>query len=268
MEAYEELFEPVLIHNNAKGYDLEILERYEEPTWNNPVVRFVDSAGADIIPRKDRVWALGPLVQRSARALAAAERDVPTWLAILAEETSSAPTETLALSMHCFWDGEGKLGAFPGVLSTRAAFVGRAEVVELRYDPRRLPLVKLVEQAQALGCARAVHTGTQAQVDTLKAAGIEAQVLTRKPRRAPTSDQLRHLSASLLKYLPLTPLQAQRINARLAASKNASNLLSPRQLELFAELRRSGEPKKLVRPSSIDELAAYERELRQALMAE
>lgn len=231
------------------------------------MVRFVDGAGADLIPRKAGVWALGPLVQRTASALAAAKREVPTWLAILAEETSSAPTETLALSMHCFWDGEGKLGAFPGVLSTRAAFVGGAEVVELRYDPRQLPLVKLVEQAQALGCARAVHTATQAQVETLKAAGIEAQVLARKPRRAPDSDQLRHLSATPLRYLPLTPLQAQRINACLAARKDASALLSPRQVQLLAELRKSGEPKKLVRPGAIDELAAYELKLRQALKA-
>ncbi|MFT7678666.1 MAG: hypothetical protein ACI8QC_002661, partial [Planctomycetota bacterium] len=85
------------------------------------MVRFVDSTGADIIPRKDRVWALGALVERTAKTLRAAKRDVPIWLATLAEETSSAPTETLALSMHCFWDGEGKLGAFPGILSTRAA---------------------------------------------------------------------------------------------------------------------------------------------------
>ncbi|MGK0219902.1 MAG: hypothetical protein ACI9HE_003408 [Planctomycetota bacterium] len=230
-------------------------------------MRFVDAKGADIIPRKDRVWALGALVERTTMTLLTAKREIPAWLAILTKETAETPTETLALSMHCFWDGEGKLGAFSGILSTRAAFVGGAEVVELRYDPRQLPLVKLVEQARALGCARAVHTGTQAQADTLKAAGIEAQVLARKPRRAPASDQLRHLSASLLKYLPLTPLQAQRVNAHLAAKKDASSLLSPRQLELFTQLRKSGEPKQLVRPGAIDELAAYEIELRRALQA-
>ena len=70
-----------------------------------------------------------------------------------------------------------------------------------------------------------------------------------------------------MKYLPLTPLQAQRINARLAASKDVSSLLSPRQAALLAQLRGSGEPKKLVRPGAIDELAAYELKLRQALEA-
>jgi hypothetical protein len=93
------LFEPVVIRNNVEGYERTILERYDEPTWNNPVVRFVDEEGKDVIPRKDRVWTTGGLLGRMAKALEAAGRDVPAWLATAANETASGDVETALFAM-------------------------------------------------------------------------------------------------------------------------------------------------------------------------
>ncbi len=46
-----ESFIPVAVYNNRPGSDVEILQRYNEPAWNNPVIRVVDGSGQDIIER-------------------------------------------------------------------------------------------------------------------------------------------------------------------------------------------------------------------------
>ena len=57
VEAIESEFVPVVVYNNrGTGKDRELLERYREPAWNYQVIRFLNSEGKDIIPRKDRVW--------------------------------------------------------------------------------------------------------------------------------------------------------------------------------------------------------------------
>jgi len=86
--AIESEFTPLLIHNNKPGRDAEVLKRFGEPAWNYQVVRFLDAGGADLIPRKDRVWETGPLAERMIAALQAAKRPVPSWLSLLASEHS------------------------------------------------------------------------------------------------------------------------------------------------------------------------------------
>ena len=51
VEAIESLFVPVAIFNNKKGKDAEVLRFYNEPSWNNPVVRIVDSKKKNIVKR-------------------------------------------------------------------------------------------------------------------------------------------------------------------------------------------------------------------------
>ena len=34
----------------------DFLKKYREPSWNFPVVRFLDEKGHDLIPRKDKVY--------------------------------------------------------------------------------------------------------------------------------------------------------------------------------------------------------------------
>ncbi len=91
---------PVMIRNNVGGYEKEILERYKEPTWNNPVIRFVDGKGVDLVPRKDRIWGIGPVTARVVEVLKAAKRPVPAWLSTLWDETSSGEVQTAAFAMY------------------------------------------------------------------------------------------------------------------------------------------------------------------------
>lgn len=87
VEAIETEFFPVLVYNNRGGEDRRLLERFNEPAWNYQVVRFLDSDGQDIIPRKDRVWTVTHLASRMIKALQAVGRSVPASLRALAEES-------------------------------------------------------------------------------------------------------------------------------------------------------------------------------------
>ena len=43
VEAIEEAFVPLAIFNNRKGKDAATLAYFNEPSWNNPVVRIIDN---------------------------------------------------------------------------------------------------------------------------------------------------------------------------------------------------------------------------------
>lgn len=88
VEAAEDLFVPVAIHNNKPGADDAVRERFDEPSWNYPVARYVDSEGDDLIERRDRIYDVQPTAVRMAMALDAAGQEVPVYLALLAAERS------------------------------------------------------------------------------------------------------------------------------------------------------------------------------------
>ena len=85
VKAIENDFFPVLVYNNRNGgMDEELLRRFQEPAWNYQVIRFLDAAGRDVIPRKDRIWTTHGVASRMVEALEAANRPVPKYLEELA----------------------------------------------------------------------------------------------------------------------------------------------------------------------------------------
>lgn len=51
VDAIEQNFIPLAIYNNKGGKDRTVLNRYQEPSWNNPVVRIVNAKGENLIGR-------------------------------------------------------------------------------------------------------------------------------------------------------------------------------------------------------------------------
>jgi hypothetical protein len=85
VRAIEDEFVPMLVYNNrSSGMDRKLMERYQEPSWNYQVIRFLDAEGRDVIPRKDRVWTASGVAERMIKALGAANRPVPDYLKDLA----------------------------------------------------------------------------------------------------------------------------------------------------------------------------------------
>lgn len=75
------------IYNNHKGEDARVLKQFEEPSWNNPVLRIVGTDQKDVVARNGRGWNVQAVARQMSDALTARSRAVPGYLsALLAEE--------------------------------------------------------------------------------------------------------------------------------------------------------------------------------------
>jgi hypothetical protein len=230
VEAAEDLFIPVVVYNNKKGKDAETLKSYDEPAWNNPVLRFIDGSGKDLIDRKSRIYSLGPTAERMAKALTAADQPVPTYLTLVADEHAAKQYEEATFAMSCFWTGEAKLGSLEGVVLTRPAFREGHEVVELLFDPDRISYGDLVESARGMQVASRVFTHDEFQAAA--AERIAPDIATKaegRARKAPDSDHYHTLKRTPLAKLDLTEAQKTKINSALAVGGDPLEYLSPRQ---------------------------------------
>jgi Thioredoxin-like len=243
IEAIESDFVAVAIHNNKPGHDRDVLERFDEPTWNNPVVRLVDAKGRDLIARADGVWSTHGIAVRMVEALVAADRPVPAYLSWVVEETTQR-AEQATFAMHCYWSGEACLGDIPGVVRTTAGWLDGREVVEVEFDAATLSEAELQELSQERGCGEFVA----------KAA----------PARPATADNRKyHLERSRWRFVPLTPLQASRVNAALGRGGDPLRWVSPRQREMYGRVAQAsnGALNGLARPDNLRELASYQHDL-------
>jgi len=81
---------PVAIYNNTKGdRDADTRKAFEEPAWNNPVVRIVDADGKDVVPRHAGDWSAAGLLRVMSAALEKRDVETPPWLALLTQEAAS-----------------------------------------------------------------------------------------------------------------------------------------------------------------------------------
>jgi len=234
VEAIEDLFHPVAVRNNAGGREQAIRERFGEPAWNNPVVRFLDARGKDVLPRKDGVWDAHGTGERMVAALEAAGRPVPRWLELAVLETDEARLTAVTFGMDCFWEGEARLGAIDGVTATEAGFLGGSEVVTVTCDTRVTPVEELARRAREAGVAGRAWAALDRDVTALRSVlGNDASRNGAAARPAPPSDRKYYLAHSPFNGLPLTPIQRARVNADLAAGRDGTGWLSPRQLALL-----------------------------------
>jgi len=272
---------PLAIHNNKPGDDQVILERYDEPAWNNPVVRFFAPDGDELLPRKDLVWDAEPLAARMIAALNAADRPVPGYLSLAHEELREDGLAQAVFSMACFWKGEAAYGGQPGVRRTRAGWLDGQEVVEVTYDPQLLSFQDLLTTGRADNCANRVWVADalqQAQAQELLGSTVAVALRDGDvvASDAKTSDQKFYLRRSAVNSLPLTPLQATRANAFLApdggteAKQSLVDILSPRQRALLKRIEAvlSEKPSALdglERPDALADLVSYEADLERRL---
>ena len=69
VETIEKYFIPLAIFNNKQGKDSEVLKQYGEPSWNNPVVRIVNSNGENLIRRIAGDYSKARVAQEMIRVL-------------------------------------------------------------------------------------------------------------------------------------------------------------------------------------------------------
>jgi hypothetical protein len=258
---------PLLVHNNRGGREAELLERYREPAWNNPVVRFFAGDGVELVPRKDGVYGAAELVARMSAALTKAGRAVPGYLALAGEELAPHRTERAVFAMPCFWRGEAVLGAIGGVRAVQAGWLEGREVVEVEYAAPRLPFAELLKEAQAGGCAARVWVERGPRLDAARETlGDAASELNEAPRPAGGSDHEHHLAEAGFAWLPLTPLQRVRVNASLADGSAMEDWLAPEQRAWLARGRMAPDRvRALTAPRTAAGLWDYRARLEQRL---
>ncbi len=256
-EAAEDLFIPLLLPAGSArdGEDCRIFDARER----------------DLVPPADAVETPGQLALMMVRAVEAGNGRVPRWLRLVAEENGAEGRRMISLAMFCFWEGEAKLGNLDGVLATRSGMMDQDEVVEVVYDPQVLGLDALVRSAQKMDCASAVYAHTADDLDQArKVVGDRAKPAPERARMV-DDDQVKYaLKRTPMARLPLTPMQAAKINADIRLEENPSRWLSPRQLKMLDSVKRllEEDPAALddfSPPGSIALLAEYQARLQKRL---
>ena len=218
VEAIETEFIPLAIHNNKGGHDAEILKRFQEPAWNNPVVRVVDSEGSNILPRLSGNYSAAGLTGLMTSALIKQKGKAPMYMQLLADELSAQQkmTSKATYSMYCFWTGEALFGKLNGVIRTTAGFEGGKEVVAVEYNPSIISKSELDKIAQSQKCA--VSGGGSFHADAT-------------PKY--------YLSNSEYKVVPMTEIQKCRVNSALAEKQDPRAFLSARQIAFLKTSSRN-----------------------------
>lgn len=273
VEAIESEFHPIVVRNNVAGEEAKILKRFNEPAQNFPVMRFLNADGRDIVERQDNIFTTHDVSKRLIEALAIGDRPVPEYLKIgmLESDTSRDHRERLTFAMHCFWDGEARLGAITGVVATRAVMYEKHEAVEVVFDPTIVSIEDLTAAADKAGCADAVYAHGDIQlVHAQKSLGERAFAAKSRATDAPIADQRHALAQSNLRWLPLTSMQSMKVNSALVLGDDPGRFLTPSQRaqaeQIDAALARN--PKALdglTPPKTIDQWPAYQQVLRRRL---
>ena len=241
VEAIESLFVPVAIFNNKGGKDAQVLREFNEPSWNNPVVRIINSQKENIIPRINRDYSKLGIVQAMIVALKSQFLAVPPYLSLMEEEllAERRGTEDAVFSMYCFWSGEQKLGSIEGVVKTQAGYMKSREVVTVKYDPMIISYEELLNTAKSSSCASHVYPINEDQKRAATKAVGKSAISPLGSFRL-DKDPKYYLSQTAYRFVPMTPLQATRVNSKLANRQSPIGLLSPRQQQLVKHFEQNG----------------------------
>ena len=243
VETIETYFVPLVIFNNKKGKDAEVLTFFQEPAWNNPVMRIVDENKMDVTNRVSGDYTIGGVIKAIVDALGANNVKIPYYLEILRDEyTVTEHVEEAYFSMYCFWNGEKVFGQIEGVVYTDAGYMDGKEVVHVKYDPGVSALESIILAADSRSCARHVYLRDEASIEVAKSVLPSNRVHNAKSF-SPDNESKYYLRQTHYKYVPMTDLQATKANSLIGRGKSPQRIFSPRQLELLnkIELNRINE---------------------------
>ena len=152
VEAIETLFVPLCIYNNKKGTDAEVLSLYNEPSWNNPVLRVTDSNGVTI-QRLAGAYTKRKVLSFILDTYQTIGKSTPHYLRLMHEEllAEELGVESMVIETPCFWSGEVAIAGIHGVISTEAGWMGGREVVKLSFNPLIVDDVAIAQQARRAG---------------------------------------------------------------------------------------------------------------------
>jgi hypothetical protein len=233
VEAIENEFIPLAIFNNKGGDDAQVLAKYGEPSWNNPVVRIVDAQGKDIVDRVAGNYSPQGLYGAMAETMINTSATIPGYMEVLGLEltAAAAPVKEAYYQMYCFWSGEHHLGNNEAVLTTEPGFLNGHEVVKVKYDPSKSSASELAIYA--------------AKKDIKPVKGGNGY-------RIASKDHYYQLQQTDFVYLPLTEVQKTKMNAAYGRGEDLKRYLSPRQLAYLKAIQKDARGKEKLYAKTFD----------------
>lgn len=233
VDAIENEFVPLCVYNNKGGKDREVLKMFNEPTWNNPVVRIIDANSKELFPRMAR-FDKAEIVNGIRGALTYANKEVPNYFQLLVEQTNtvSIKPEKAVFSMYCFWSGELKLGQLEGVTNTVPGFMGGREVVEVTYNPEKTSYSDLVAAAKKANSFDGIFAMNNDQQKIAEQVVSQAPIKSQNDFRVDREPKY-YMSRTTYRFIPMLPKQRILVNKAIYNRSNPQTYLSPSQIALL-----------------------------------
>lgn len=242
--AAQALAHPIVVDAAAAEFVAVAVDPDEK---SDPSVHFLDADGRDLVPAYAGDPSAARLLAGMRDALRAAGRPVSAYLDLVAAEYNPPPTrQTATFAVTCYWKGESSLGRLDGVLATRTGTVAgpeagtKDEIVEVDFDPALIDYSKLTRQAAGQACFRRAYAHTPEQADAARAVvGVDEEKVARRTAEAADTSNQQQFYLSLhpaYHFLPLTALQATKVNAALVKGEPPERFLSPGQVALHRRL--------------------------------
>lgn len=223
VEAIENEFVPLAIYNNAEGEDRRILNKFNEQAWNNPVVRFIDKDGGDLVPKLE--FSLDPFLlhEKMEKVILLNNKQVPLYFELLKDELKIlyGTSKITYYETPCFWSGETSMIQNHMVLTTEAGWIGHKEVVKIHYDPAKGSLKELDNYA--------IHQGFY--------------LINNPDKYKKDVNPQYYLKGSVFGLLPLSFVQRSVLNYTIPYKKDVASekYLSPLQYELLLKYRKNSD---------------------------
>lgn len=258
IDAIENEFVPLAVYNNTDGHDREILQSFNEPSWNNPVVRIINADRKELAPRLSGNYTKLGLVKTIKAALEKSRGKAPEYLALLAKELKAEQVEkeTAVFAMHCFWTGEGRLGSIDGVISTEPGFMGGREVVKVEFNPESVSFKQLLSLAIKNNVARHVYTDSSTQKKIAEDI-LGSESVSDNGNFRPDSQPKYYMSKTPYRFIPMTPLQASKVNSAIGFKSSPDKFLSERQLMLLNFVKANPDKNRKSQIENKDFIAAW-----------
>ncbi len=227
VEIIETYFIPLCIYNNLAGNDALVLHKFNEPAWNNPVVRIIDESETDIVPRQNDFRSTYKTLITIRQALSDSGCTIPEYLSLLIDEYEGFEkglVDEVYFGMGCFWAGEKEIGGLGGVIGTEAGYMYGKEVVKVTYRKDQSSLEQIVNSSRRAGCADEVFGAIQN--------GSKILIRPIGPYQKDEDDKY-YLSKSKYRIIPMTGLQKTKVNMAIAKQIDPKRYLSPRQISLL-----------------------------------
>lgn len=244
VDAIENEFVPLCIYNNKEGEDAKVLKKFNEPAWNNPVVRIINGDETELTIRMGDFHPK-EIVTGMVAALKKEKKKVPEYLSLAYKQIVSdfSVNETVYFAMYCFWAGEVKLGAVDGVTETTSGFMHGREVVEVKFNPALVSAESLIKKASQFECTDKCYVINKKQKETALKILSSEKVEDAGIFKADNEVKY-YLSKTPYKYVPMISLQKILVNIAIYNGQDAQQYLSPSQISLYTKFKTNGNGKK------------------------